>query len=132
MGEEREAARNLKRHLTDKAGLCIVDCVRIAREVAKSAPGEVRFCTPPASEMRARLSIAALLAQEVSRQCKALEGLQNEITSTAEVWLAPCRRSRAFHRQQLALPGERIVSSVAHLTPPCWKSSHGFSSKLSE
>lgn len=43
MGEEREAARTLKRHLADKAGLCIVDCVRIAREVAKSVPGEVRL-----------------------------------------------------------------------------------------
>ena len=40
--EEREAARSLKRHLSDSANVSLVDGVRIARELAKGSNGEVR------------------------------------------------------------------------------------------
>ena len=41
-GDEREAARSLKRHLNDKAGIILVDSVRVFRELSKSGGVEAR------------------------------------------------------------------------------------------
>ena len=40
--EEREAARSLKRHLSDRASVSLVDAVRVARELAKAGHVEAR------------------------------------------------------------------------------------------